>query len=164
MIPEIRQVVHRIDADLPVNGISPLSDAINESLFVERSLGCLSIGFAALATILAIVGLYGVMSYSVSSRERELGIRMAIGATPERVLASILRESASLGIAGVVCGLPFVLATSRYIQSSLYGVQPNDPVVWVSAMAVLVSIAVVAGFIPARNASRIDPHSALRAE
>jgi ABC-type antimicrobial peptide transport system permease subunit len=80
------------------------------------------------------------------------------------VLAGVLRESAYLGIAGVVCGLPFVLATSRYIQSSLYGVQPNDPVVWVSAMAVLVGIAVVAGFVPARNAARIDPHSALRAE
>jgi predicted permease len=163
-ISEIRQVVHRMDSDIPVNGISPLSDAIDESLFVERSLGYLSIGFAALATILAIVGLYGVMSYSVSSRERELGIRMAIGATPDRVLAGVLRESAYLGMAGVVCGLPFVLAISRYIQSSLYGVQPNDPVVWVSAMAVLVGIAVMAGLVPARSAARIDPHLALRAE
>ena len=164
VISEIRRVVHKIDADIPVNGISPLSDAIDESLFVERSLGYLSIGFALLATILAIVGLYGVMSYSVSSRERELGIRMAIGATPARVLAGILRESACLGIAGVVCGLPFVLAISSYIQASLYGVQPNDPLVWMSAMAVLVGIAVIAGLVPARNAARIDPHSALRAE
>jgi predicted permease len=121
MGPAIRNAVHRLDADLPVNELSSMTEVMNESLFVQRSLGFLSIGFAALATLLAVVGLYGVMSYSVTSRHRELGIRMALGASPEGVLAMILRESAYLGIAGAVCGFPCVLAAASYIRASLYG-------------------------------------------
>ncbi len=163
-IAGIRGLVHRVDADLPVNKLSPLSAIIDESLFVERSLGFLSIGFALLATLLAIVGLYGVMSYSVTRRYRELGIRMAIGATPRRVLAMVLRESAFLGIAGVLCAAPCLLATAATIRSSLYGVQPSDPAVWLASAALLIAVALLAGFVPAWSAARIDPHAALRSE
>jgi ABC-type antimicrobial peptide transport system permease subunit len=153
-----------MDPNLPVNDLSSMSEIIDGSLFVEQSLGYLSIAFAALATLLAIVGLYGVMSYSVTSRYRELGIRMAIGATPQRVLAMVLRESAILGIAGALCGIPVVLATTSYVRSSLYGVQPDNPAVWFSAVALLISIALLAGFVPAWQAARIDPHAALRSD
>ena len=160
----VRALVAQLDSGLPVNGLESMSELLDESLFVERSLGYLSIGFAALATLLAVVGLYGVMAYSVTSRYRELGIRMAIGATPEGVLAMVLRESAYLGIAGAVCGIPVVLATTSYIRSSLYGVKANDPLMWCAAVALLIAIALLAGLVPAWHAARIDPHTALRAD
>jgi ABC-type antimicrobial peptide transport system permease subunit len=163
-MPGIRNLVHRLDAGLPVGQLFSMTEIIDGSLFVQRSLGFLSVAFALLATLLAIVGLYGVMSYSVTRRYRELGIRMAIGASPRLVLAMVLRESAFLGIVGVLCAVPCVLGTSTYIRSSLYGVRPNDPVVWITAAALLIAIAVLAGFVPAWNAARIDPHTALRAE
>jgi ABC-type antimicrobial peptide transport system permease subunit len=164
VIPEIRRLVHQLDASLPVSELRSMTEIINESLFVERSLGFLSIGFAFLATLLAIVGLYGVMAYSVTRRYRELGIRMALGATPKGVLEMVLRESAYLGIAGVLCAVPCVIAGTRYVRASLYGVQPQDPISWLSAAALLIAVALFAGFIPAWNAARIDPSSALRTD
>ena len=159
---DVRKIVHQVDAEMPVNGLASMSEVIDESLFVEQSLGYLSIGFASLATLLAVVGLYGVMSYSVTSRHRELGIRMAIGATPDRVLTMVLREALLLGVVGALCGIPFLLGASSYIRASLYGVQPNDPVVWGSAVGLLITVALLAGFVPAWQAARIDPHDALR--
>jgi ABC-type antimicrobial peptide transport system permease subunit len=131
---------------------------------VERSLGFLSIGFALLATLLAIVGLYGVMAYSVTRRYRELGIRMAVGASPKLVLGMVLRESIYLGIVGVLCAVPCVIASASYIRSALYGVQPDSPASWLSAAVLLLAVALLAGFVPAWNAARIDPHVALRVE
>ncbi len=160
----VRAAVHQTDANLPVNQLSSMTEIIDESLFVQRSLGYLSVGFALLATLLAVIGLYGVMSYSVSSRYRELGIRMAIGATPARVLRSVLRESTYLGIGGTLLGLPFVIAASRYIRSSLYGVQPDNLFTWSSAVILLVTVALLAGLVPAWKAARIDPHAALRTQ
>jgi predicted permease len=163
-MPEIRALVHRLDPSLPVNQLSSLAQIIDESLFVERSLGYLSVAFAVLATLLVIVGLYGVMRYSVTRRVRELGIRMALGASPERVVAMVLRESALLGVAGIACAVPFVIATASYLRSSLYGVRPDDPVAWLSAATLLIAVAVAAGFGPAWGASRIDPHAALKTD
>jgi predicted permease len=164
VMQEIRSLLRGMDTTLAVNRLSPMRDIIDESLFAERGMGFLSIGFALLATVLAIVGLYGVMSYSVARRYRELGIRMAIGATPNRVLSMVLRESVYLGLAGVACAIPFVLAAAGYVRSSLYGVQPNSAAAWVSAAVLLVVVAVLAGLVPALNAARIDPHAALRVE
>ncbi len=163
VMAEIRRLVHRVEPDFPVK-LSSMGDVINESLFVQRSLGFLSIAFASLATLLAIVGLYGVMSYSVTRRYRELGIRMAIGASPKRILAMVLRESGLLGITGVCCAIPCMLGMATYIRSSLYQVRPNDPAVWFAASVLLLTIALLAGFFPAWNAARIDPHAALRTE
>ncbi len=158
----IRGLVHGLDASIPVNDLVPLREVIDESLFVERCLGFLSLGFAVLATLLAIVGLYGVMSYSVNQRQRELGIRMAIGASRERVITMVLRESGVLGVLGVVCAVPCVLGTASYLQSALYGVKPNDPAVWCSAAVLLIAVALLAGFAPAWRAAHIDPNAALR--
>ena len=164
VMPEVRSLIHQMDAALPVNELRPMSDVIDESLFVERSLGFLSIGFAFLATLLAIVGVYGVMAYSVTRRYRELGVRMAIGASPKQVLGIVLRESAYLGIAGILCAIPCVRGASGYIRSALYGVQPNDPSSCILAAALLIGITLLAGFIPAWNAARIDPSAALRTQ
>ena len=162
MGPAIRGLVHQLDASLSVARFSSVNEVVNESLFVERSLGYLSVGFAILATLLSVIGLFGVMSYSVTSRKRELGIRMAIGATPQRVLRMILRETAYLVVFGVLCGIPLLLAITSYIRSSLYGVQPNDPLVWCAAVLLLISVALLAGLIPALQASKLNPHSTLR--
>src|SRR5579884_61286 len=164
VMPAIRSLVHQMDASLPVNGLRPVSEIIDESLFVQRSLGFLSVAFALLATLLALIGVYGVMAYAVVRRHRELGIRMAIGASPKQVLAMVLRESAWLGIAGVLCAVPCVLGAASYLRSALYGVQPNDPISCIAAAALLILVALLAGFIPAWKAARINPSAALRTE
>ena len=164
VMPEIRTLVKRYDANLPIYDMKTMNDLIKESLFTERGLGMLSTLFAILTTILAAVGLYGVMSYSVTRRVREFGIRMAVGATSRSISQMVLREAALLCLAGLVCALPLVFITGRFIRSSLYGVQASDPVVLGSAVLLLLFVAEVAGALPARHAARIDPQAALRAE
>jgi putative ABC transport system permease protein len=163
-MPEIRTLVKRYDASLPIYDMKTMDDLIKESLFTERGLGMLSIMFATLATILAAVGLYGVMSYSVTRRFREFGVRMAVGATPRSVSQMVLREAATLCLAGVICALPFMFVTGRLVRSSLYGVQAGDPIILGGAALLLLLVAEIAGIIPARYAAKIDPHAALRAE
>ncbi len=164
VMPEIRTLVKRYDASLPVYDMKTMDDLIKESLFTERGLGMLSVLFAVLATILAAVGLYGVMSYSVTRRFREFGVRMAVGATPSSVSRMVLRETAFLCLAGVMCALPFVFMAGQLIRSSLYGVQAGDPIVLGCAVLLLLLVAEVAGLIPAYQAANIDPQAALRAE
>jgi predicted permease len=164
VMPQIRVLMHQFDPTLAVTRMASMQDIIDESLFAERGLGFLSAGFALLATILAVVGLYGVMSYSVTRRYRELGIRMAVGATPGRVLGMVLRESISLGVAGVACALPFVFAAAGYVRSSLYGIQPDSASGWLTAALLLISVALIAGLVPGFSAARVDPHAALRSE
>jgi predicted permease len=164
VMPEIRALVKRYDASLPIYDMKTMDDLIKESLFTERGLGMLSTLFAFLAAILAAVGLYGVMSYSVTRRVREFGVRMAVGATPGRISQMVLREAALICLTGVICALPFVFAAGRFIRSSLYGVRANDPLILAGAVLLLLLVAEIAGAIPARYAAKIDPHTALRAE
>jgi len=147
-----------------VYNVSSMTEVINESLFAERSLGLLSLAFGVLATLLSIVGLYDVMSYSVARRYREIGIRMALGARPGLVLRMVLSESALLGLAGVPCALPVVFAAGGLIRPELYGIAPNDPWVWLASAALLLGVTLFAGFLPALSAARIDPQTALRSE
>jgi putative ABC transport system permease protein len=144
-----------------VYNVNSMTEVINESLFAERSLGLLSLAFGVLATLLSIVGLYGVMSYSVARRYREIGIRMALGARPGRVMRMVLSESALLGVAGA---LPVVFAAGGLIRSELYGIAPNDPWVCLASTALLLGVTLFAGFLPALSAARIDPQTALRSE
>jgi predicted permease len=160
----IRRTVSHLDASLPVYGMKTMTSIIDESLFAERGLGLLSIGFAVLATLLAIVGLYGVMSYSVTRRQREFGIRIAIGAAPGSILKMVLREAVLVGALGLLCTLPFVFASASLVRSLLYGVEPNDPVIVSAAAILLLLVAVIAGLRPALHAARTDPMAALRAE
>ena len=164
LLSEIRALIRRYEPDLPLINLNTMDEIIDENLFVERGLGLLSVAFASLATLLAVVGLYGVMSYSVERRYREIGIRMAVGATPERVLAMVLKETIGVGLAAIACAVPVILGMGNFVRSVLYGIKPNDPIVCAGAAMLLLVIAALSGLVPAAHASRIDPHEALRTE
>jgi len=141
-----------------------LSEAVDRSLGQEKLLAKLASFFGALALLLASVGLYGVMAYSVARRTNEIGIRMALGAQPSAVLGMVLRESVLVVGLGLMAGIPAALACGRYVSSQLFGLAPNDPATIASASAVLLAVALVASFLPARRAAMLDPLAALREE
>jgi predicted permease len=164
LAPRLRSVVHEVDPALPVYAMTTMERQVDRSLFFERMIAALAAAFGVLATVLAALGLYGVMSYTVVRRTREIGIRMALGAERGRVLWLVLREVALLAVAGVVLGLPSALALAQLVSSQLYGLSPADPATLVLATAVLAGIAVLAGYLPARRATIVDPVTALRHE
>jgi putative ABC transport system permease protein len=160
--PVVRSVVREIDATLPTFSMSPLTDVISESV-AQRRFSLLLLGvFAGVALCLAAVGLYGVVSYSVSLRTHEIGVRMAVGAGRGAVMALIVGGGMRLAFAGVVVGLAGALALSRLIEALLYEVGPFDAVSYVVTAAVLLAVAGVACYVPARRAMRVDPAIALR--
>src|SRR5262249_8752370 len=124
----------------------------------------LSSFFAALAVLVSCVGIYGLLAYAVSRRTREIGVRMALGATPYSMLRSVARDGLVVGAAGVAAGIPCALAAGRFARSLLYGLAPNDPATIVLASAALIAVALLAGLIPAYRASTVDPTAALRHE
>ncbi|HVB37876.1 MAG TPA: FtsX-like permease family protein, partial [Vicinamibacterales bacterium] len=160
----LRAVVRRVDANLPIFDMKTMTAQVSESLFAERMVAALSLIFGLLATLLAAIGLYGVMSYSVARRTREIGIRMALGAERGSVMWLVLREVTLLVTLGVAIGLPVALLASRLVQSQLFGLSATDPVAMIGAAVVLVVVALAAGYLPARRATTIDPMLALRYE
>jgi predicted permease len=160
----LREAVQRLDPNLPLYDMKTMEAQVDESLFIDRMVAALSTAFGVLATLLAAVGLYGVMSYAVARRTREIGIRMALGAERGRVLWLVLREVAFLAITGIVLGLGAALLVTRRIQSQLYGLSPTDALTLVGATLVLALVALLAGYVPARRATAIDPMMALRSE
>jgi predicted permease len=160
----LREVVREVDASLPVYGMSTMERTVDESLFFERMIAALSTAFGLLATVLAALGLYAVMSYAVLRRTREIGIRMALGAERGRVLWLVLREVAILAAVGVALGLPSALGLARLVSSQLYGLSPADPPTLALATLVLAAVAFLAGYLPASRATRVDPLTALRYE
>jgi len=160
----VRQAVQRLDPNLPIFDMKPMAAQVSESLYVERMVAALSVSFGALATMLAAIGLYGVMSYAVARRTREIGIRMALGAERGRVMWLVLKEVAILASIGVGVGLAGAFYVTRQVQSQLFGLSAHDPVTLIGAVTVLLAVALLAGFIPARRATTIDPLVALRAE
>src|SRR5207248_7710042 len=141
-----------------------LTAKVDDSISRERLLAILSGFFGALALLLATIGLYGVMSYNVALRRNEIGIRMALGADESCVLRMVFGEVAILIGGGLIIGLVAALATTRFVASFLYGMKANDPWTLSAACGVLALVAAVAGFLPARRASRLDPMAALREE
>jgi predicted permease len=159
-----RAAVRQIDPALPVFALKTLRVQVEESLFAERAVALLSACFGVLATLLAAVGLYGVMAYTVGQRTREFGIRVALGAERQRILWLVLREVALLGALGIALGLPAAWGLARVVQSQLYGLSPSDPVTLATSVVVIAAAALFAGFVPARRATRVEPMVALRYE
>ena len=163
-IPAIRQAVHSVDRDLPLAQVRAMEDMIEASVGQRRLSMVLLAVFSAIALALASIGIYGVMSYFVTQRVQEIGVRMALGAQRGRVLGLVLGQGMTLALIGVVIGLAGALALTRLIATQLYAVEPTDPVTLVSVSVLLASIAALATLLPALRATRVDPVVALRQE
>ena len=164
IVPVLRDAVSSVDKDLPLLNIRTQNEQIEDTTKQERIFASLTSGFGLLALVLACIGIYGIMAYTVSRRTNEIGIRMALGAQSGRVLRMIFREASWLASIGVVVGLGIALAMGRLITSMLYGLKPYDPLTLGSAALLLVLIALAASWIPARRAAHVDPIKALRHE
>jgi predicted permease len=160
----IRQVVNNLDPNLPVFQMKTIEAQMEDSLITERLVATLSTGFGILATLLAAIGLYGVMAYLVAQRTREIGVRMALGAATGDVVWLVMKDVLILAGIGIAVGLPAALALTRLVKSQLYGIQPNDTVTIVASTLGIACVALLAGYLPARKASRVDPMRALRWE
>ncbi|MCX6628881.1 MAG: FtsX-like permease family protein, partial [Candidatus Solibacter sp.] len=160
----VREAVHRIDANLPVFNLKTQSQQIEEALTLERMLAQISGFFGALALLLVAVGVYGTLSYAVTRRTGEIGIRMALGARRGEVVWMILRESLVVTGLGVAVGLPVALTLARLVASTLFGIRTYDGATIVATVLILSGITALAGLLPANRASRVDPIRALRHE
>jgi ABC-type antimicrobial peptide transport system permease subunit len=164
ILPAIREAVAQVNTNLPLFDVKTESQQIDRLLFQERLVARLSGFFGLLALVLACVGLYGLLSYEVSRRTREIGIRMALGARPESVLKLILRQGVVLAIIGAAVGIGVALGVTRYLASMLYNVHANDPVTMIAVAILLMLVALAACYVPACRAMRVDPMVALRYE
>ncbi len=164
LLATIPKVMARLDPNLPVEDPRTMAQQVRDNTFVDRLLTTFSASFALLATLLAAIGLYGVLAYTVAQRTREIGLRMALGADPKRVRRLILTQTAVMTAVGGGAGLALAALAGRYAQSLLYQLQGYDPTVFLTAAVVLGCVALAAGFVPAVRASQVDPMTALRNE
>jgi putative ABC transport system permease protein len=160
--PQVRHEIQSIDPSLPVFGVASMNDVLDRSLASRRFSADLVGGFAGLAVLLASIGIYGLLAYMVGQRSREIGIRMALGARREDILRMFLHRGVVLAGVGVVVGLVFSASSAFVMASLLYGVRPHDPAVFLSVPVLLFTIAVLASYLPARRATKVDPLIALR--
>jgi predicted permease len=164
LIGAIRHEAQALDKDVPIVGVRTQTEIIDQQLSLERAFATLSTAFGALALLLACVGLYGTMSYAVARRTNEIGIRMALGAERGTVLRMVLTESCVIVAGGLAVGLPLAWALARLVKSMLFGLTPHDPRSIGAAILAVVAVTIIAGYLPARRASRVDPMVALRYE
>ena len=164
VIATIRREVTSLDPNLPIYDVRTMDQWIADSLAAPRFNLVLLGTFAGLALILASVGIYGVVAYSVTQRTRELGLRIAIGAQQRDVVAMVLRESLVVVAVGMAVGVAAALLATRALSGLLFGISPLDPVTWTAVTCLLFGVAFLASYVPARRATRVDPMIALRAE
>jgi predicted permease len=164
LLPTITRVAAKLDPNLPVEDIKTMPQQIRENVFMDRFISIFSAGFAGLATLLAAIGLYGVLAYTVAQRTREIGVRMALGAAPRDVLLMVLRQVGIMTVVGGTIGVAAAIGLGRVSQSLLYRMQGYDPVVLVISALTLSIVAIGAGLVPAYRASRVEPTRALRYE
>ncbi|MFC5860733.1 ADOP family duplicated permease [Acidicapsa dinghuensis] len=164
VLPQVRAVVAAIDPNLPLLDARSMNEQVRSTLVNERIFARLTAAFGVLALILACIGIYGIMAFTVSRRTSEIGIRMALGAQSRQVLVLILRQATWMSLAGVFCGLVATLWLARFIRSMLYGLTPSDPITLGFVAMLLIVISLLAAFGPARRAAHIDPNQALRHE
>jgi predicted permease len=164
MLANIPKVVQRLDPNLPVQDLRTLPQQVRENVFLDRFISVLSAAFAGLATLLAAIGLYGVLAYTVSQRTREIGLRMALGAAPERVRAMVMRQVGVMTVIGGAIGLAAAIGLGTLAESLLYQLKGWDPIVLAASAVSLTIVALGAGFVPALRASRVEPMIALRYE
>jgi len=159
----LRSEAHRLAPDVPVD-VEPLANVVDEAFAPSRFRSGLLGLFAGLALLLAVAGLYGVMSYSVTQRRNEIGVRMALGARPIDVVQLILQQGLWLVVPGIVLGAALAFSAGKLVVSLVYGVKPSDPLTFLAIAALLVAVALLAMYIPARRAAGVDPVLALRNE
>jgi ABC-type antimicrobial peptide transport system permease subunit len=164
VISQVRQAIKQVNRSLPLDEVVPLADYVGRTLVQQKLIARLASFFGLLALVLACVGLYGVLSYAVARRTNEIGVRLALGAQSRDVLWLVFREVLLLVGIGIITGLVAASAVTRTAESLLYGLQPNDPLTLVLATMTLLAVAVLAGYLPARRASKVDPMIALRHE
>src|SRR5262249_16684431 len=164
IMPSVRQVVDRVDRDLPVFDVRTQMQEIDATVSHERLFAMLTVAFGVLALLLASIGIYGLMANNVSRRTSEIGIRIALGAERLDVLRMVLREASSLAIGGVILGVASATWLARYVESMLFCVPAVDPITIGGAIVLMLLVALLAGWLPARRASRLDAMVALRHE
>jgi predicted permease len=163
-VAAIRKAIHEVDRTLPISDVMTLDEQVERSTTNQRLVAQVSAFFGLLAVFLSCIGIYGLMSYVVSRRTNEIGVRMALGAERRQVLWSVMRESLWLVTLGIAIGVPVAVAGSRLISSMLYGLRASDPVTMLAGVGVLSAVAALAGYLPARRASLVDPMVSLRYE
>ncbi|HEX2190751.1 MAG TPA: ABC transporter permease [Longimicrobiaceae bacterium] len=164
LAPSAREAVWSVDRDVPVSDVQPLERVVAESIARPRLLVLLLGGFGALALLLGGIGIYGVVSYGADRRSREFGVRMALGARPGEVLRLVLAGAGRLAAVGLAAGVAASLALTRLLAGQLYGVRPTDPATYLAVAALLAAVVLLAAYLPARRATRVDPVVALRAD
>ena len=164
LLATIPTVMRKLDASLPLGDIKTMETQIKENVTQDRIISTLSLAFALLATVLAAIGLYGVLAYTVAQRTREFGLRMALGADGGRLRGMVMRQVARMAVIGGAIGLAAAIAVGRLAKSLLFEMEGHDPLVLVAATIALGIVAMGAGFLPALRASKIDPMTALRYE
>jgi len=160
----VQQTIHGVDHNVPITRVTTLNEQVARSITNQRLVAQLSMFFGLLAVFLSCIGIYGLMSYVVARRTNEIGIRMALGAERSHVRWLVMREIVLLVGVGIAIGVPVTMAGSRLVSNMLFGLRGNDPVSLVASVGILLLVAVMAGYLPARRASRVDPMEALRYE
>jgi putative ABC transport system permease protein len=164
VIAAARETLHSLDPDIPVGKVSTLASIVDDSMTQTRFSMMLMAAFGVLAVVLASIGMYGVVSYSVMQRTREIGIRIALGAERRDVFRMVIAQGARLGGLGIAIGLAGALAATRLIANQLYGVQTTDPLTFAAVAILLIIVVLLACYVPARRAMRVEPTAAVRYE